>query len=79
MFTMPTANVTVTAEFEKIAGEIETGSTPEGIEESSTLSEGNVWIIIAVAVVAIGGVATLVIVKKKKKPALASGENKDEE
>ncbi len=70
-FTMPKANVTVTAAFEKISDNTETGST---------LSDGNVWIIAAVAVVALGGVAALVIVKKKKKPALADGnENKDEE
>lgn len=47
---------------------------------ASTLSEGNIWIIIAVAVVVIAGVATLVIVKKKTKPALADGtDNTDEE
>ncbi len=45
----------------------------------SILSDGNLWIIIAVAVIALGGVAALVIVKKKKKPALAGGENTDEE
>ena len=39
----------------------------------STISKGNVWIIIAVAVVVLAGVVTLVIVKKKKKPALADG------
>lgn len=45
----------------------------------SVLSDGNLWIIIAVAVLAIGGVAALVVVKKKKKPALASGaDNTDE-
>ncbi len=44
---------------------------------ASILSEGNIWII-AVCAVALGGVA-LIIVKKKKKPALAGGENKDEE
>ena len=69
-FTMPKANVTVTAEFEKITDNTETGST---------LSDGNVWIIAAVAVVAVAGAAALIIVKKKKKPALASGENTDEE
>ena len=46
----------------------------------SVLSEGNLWIIIAVAVLAIGGVAALIIVKKKKKTSLASGtDNTDEE
>ena len=35
----------------------------------STLSDGNLWIILVVAVLAIGSVAALVIVKKKKKPA----------
>ena len=48
---------------------------------STVLSEGNIWIIVAVAVVVVAGVVVLVIVKKKKKkPALASGtENTDEE
>ena len=40
----------------------------------SVLSEGSLWIILAVAVVAVGGVATLIIVKKKKKPARECGE-----
>ena len=39
------------------------------IYSGSTISKGNVWIIIAVAVVVIAGIAALVIVKKKKKPA----------
>ncbi len=52
------------------------GTTPT----ASTLSEGNIWIIAIIAVVVIAGVATLVIVKKKTKPALASGtDNTDEE
>ena len=42
----------------------------------SILSDGSIWIIAAVAVVAAAGVATLVIVKKKKNPALA--ENSEE-
>lgn len=46
----------------------------------SVLSEGNLWIIVAVAALAIAGVAALFIVKKKKKPALAVGaDNTDEE
>ena len=45
----------------------------------SVLSNGSWWIIGGIAVVAAIGVATLVIVKKKKKPALAGGENTDEE
>ena len=45
----------------------------------SVLSEGNFWIIIAVAVLAIGGVATLFIVKKKKKPATANGASTDDD
>ena len=49
------------------------------VYSGSVLSEGTWWIIIAVAVLALGGVVTLVIVKKKKKPAVASGENTDEE
>ncbi len=51
-------------------------------DTGSTLSQGNIWIIVAVAVVVIVGVAALVIVKKKKKPALADGvavENEDNE
>ncbi len=44
---------------------------------ASVLSEGYIWIVIAVAVVALGGVAALIIVKKKKKkPALAGGADK---
>ena len=50
---------------------------PTGL--GSVLSDGNWWIIIAVAVLALGGVAALFIVKKKKKPALAEGESKGEE
>ncbi len=46
---------------------------------ASILSEGILWIVIAIAVLALGGVAAIVIVKKKKKTALAKGENKDEE
>ena len=49
------------------------------VYSGSVLSEGTWWIIIAVAVLALGGVVTLVIVNKKKKPAVASGENTDEE
>ena len=37
--------------------------------QGSILSDGSLWIILAVAVVAVAGVVTLVIVKKKKKPA----------
>ena len=44
----------------------------------SVLSAGNLWIIIGVAVLAVIGAAALVIVKKKK-PALADGNNSDEE
>ncbi len=68
-FTMPCSNVTVKAEFEEITDESEAGSTPEGSGEGSVLSDGNLWIIIAVAVLALAGVAALVIVKKKTKPA----------
>ena len=50
----------------------------EGLR-ATIFSEGNIWIIVAVAVVAVAGVAALVIVKKKKKPAVASSENTDEE
>ena len=34
----------------------------------SVLSEGNIWLIVAVAIVALAGVAALVIVKKKRNP-----------
>ena len=52
----------------------------DGHHGGSVLSQGSIWIIAAVAVVAVAGVAALVIVKKKKKPALASGtDNTDEE
>ena len=36
-------------------------------DSASALSEGSLWIVLAVAVVALGGVAALVIGKKKKK------------
>ena len=41
-----------------------------GEHTGSTLSEGNIWIIVAVAVIVIGGVAALVIVKKKQSEAI---------
>lgn len=62
-----------------ICGEEETENEETTPTEGSILSEGNIWIVIAVAVLALGGAAALVIVKKKKKPALADGENTDEE
>ncbi len=43
----------------------------------SILSDGNLWIIAVVAVVAVAGVAAIVIVRKKKKPALASSTNEE--
>ena len=52
---------------------------PNLFPTGSTLSEGSWWIIGGIAVIAVAGVVTLVIVKKKKKPAIASGENTDEE
>ena len=74
-FTMLPANVTVKAAFVEITDESEPAPT------ATVFSEGNIWIIIAAAVVVIGlgGAAALFIVKKKKKPALAGGENTDEE
>ena len=52
----------------------------ETFPTATVLSEGNIWIIAIVAVVVIAGIAALVIVKKKTKPALASGtDNTDEE
>ena len=44
----------------------------------SGLSPGNIWIIIGVVCLAVGFLAAMFIFKKKK-PALASGENTDEE
>ena len=46
---------------------------------ASVLSDGNIWVIIAVAVLALGGVAVLIIVKKKKKPVAANRTNADDE
>ena len=43
---------------------------PDTPPEASTLSEGNIWIIVAAAVIVIGGVAALVIVKKKQSEAI---------
>ena len=43
----------------------------------SVLTEGNIWII--VGIVAVGGIVTLIIVKKKKKPAVADGAEKVDE
>ena len=48
-------------------------------DTASTLSEGNLAIITAVAGVAVGFLAAIFIFKKKKKTAVAEGENKDEE
>ena len=56
-----------------------TGDMHGSASTGSVLSEGNLWIIIAVAVLAIGGVATLFIVKKKKKPIAANGASTDDE
>ena len=46
--------------------------TEEELDTASTLSEGSLWIVFAVAVLAVGGVAALIVVKKKK-TALANG------
>ena len=35
----------------------------------STISGGNIWIIVAIAVAALGAAAAVIIIKKKKKPA----------
>ena len=53
-FTMPCDNVTLTAEFELIENEV-----------GSFISEGNLWIIITVSIVAIGCAAFFIIKKKK--------------
>ena len=69
---------------EEVVEEIPEGETPpeevvqEVSEEASTLSEGNVWIVCAVAAAAVIVVAALVIAKKKK-TALASGAEKEDE
>ena len=49
-----------------------------GLNVGSALSEGNLTIIVGVACLVVGFLAAMFIFKKKK-PALASGENKDEE
>ena len=67
--------------FNKVNGGFELASITPNYDDNigSVLSEGNLWIIIAVAVLAIGGVATLLIVKKKKKPIAANGASTDDE
>ena len=62
-FEMPKANVTVKAAFEAIS---------DGT--GSILSGGNLWIILAGAVVLVGAVAAAVVVVKKKKKPVASEE-----
>ena len=60
--------------------EDERGTDPGKDVKGSALSDGDLWIIVAVTVVVLGGVATLVTIKRKKRPAPASNaENKDEE
>ena len=57
-------------------------STPTEDGEGSTLSEGNLTIIVGVAAAVVFGLGGFFIGKaagKKKKPAIASGENTDEE
>ena len=44
-----------------------------------TVANGNIWLIIAIAVLVLGGVVAFVIYKKKKRPALADGETTEEE
>ena len=48
-------------------------------DTASVLSDGNLWIILVVAVLALGGVGALAIVKKKKKPAVTSGASDSDE
>ena len=50
---------------------------PFGI--SSTLSEGSVTVVLCVACAVVFGLGGFILGTKKKKPALAEGENKDEE
>lgn len=45
---------------------------------STVLSEGNLWIVLGVAVLAAGGAVTVVAVKKKKKKASAGGAGNEE-
>ena len=57
-------------------------STPTEDGEGSTLSEGNLTIIVGIAAAVVFGLGGFLVGKaagKKKKPALASGENKGEE
>ena len=58
---------------------VEVTNVDYGGNTGSVLSDGNLWIIIAVAVLALGGVATLFIVKKKKKPVAANGASAEDE
>ena len=67
---------TIPAKYDDCYSEIIVYYEPVGT--GSVLSNGSLWIVIAVAVLAIGTVAAVVIVKKKK-PALASGTSTDDE
>ena len=58
---------------------VEVLSVDYGGNTGSVLSDGNIWIIAIVAVLALGGVAALVIVKKKNKPVAANGASTDNE
>ena len=55
------------------------GTARKAISTGSVLSEGNIWVIIAVAVLALGYVAALAVVKKKKKPVAANGAGTEDE
>ena len=64
---------------EQVPAESSTETTGKvATSTSSTISTGDIIIIAVVAVFAVGAVAALIIVKNKKKPAVASGENSEE-
>ena len=44
-------------------------TTGQAANTGSTLSAGNIWIIVAIAVAALGAAAAVIIIKKKKQPA----------
>ena len=65
----PTSNFSAASEIGK-----------EGTKEGSALSEGDLTILVGTVCAVVFGLGGFFIgTKKKKKPAIASGENKDEE
>ena len=57
----------------------ETTETVDPAPTASTLSEGSVTVVLCVACAVVFGLGGFILGTKKKKPALAEGENKDEE